>query len=141
MPPPDDDNPRPGRPPKLTPAVIDRAVKLALTGAFRGVLARRLGVHPVTFQRWMNLGKRDSDGLDAQLRSQVHLAEAEFECNAVDAIREAGQEDAKFLCWILERKYPKRWGRYRGELGEIKRRLKELERMAGVGEPTDDYLG
>ena len=59
------------------------------------------------------------------------MAEAGFEAKAVAGINAAGQDDPKFWCWLLERKYPQRWGRYRGELGELKRRIKQLEALLG----------
>ena len=130
---PGDADRRPGRPPKLTPATVKLAVALALRGNFRYAVARRVGVHPKTFERWMRAGKRSPAGLYGQLRAGVLRAEAEFEIGAVAEVVEAAKSDAKFACWMLERKYPQRWGRYRGGLGELKRRVREMERSLGTG--------
>lgn len=69
----------------------------------------------------MRLGKRSSEGLYAEL------------C--------AGVPEAKYACWLLERRFPKRWGRHHGEFGEMKRRLRDLERQLDALDPAGGGAG
>lgn len=123
-----DDGDRRGRPTKLTDALIRRAVALLRRFNFRGVVARRLGVNARTFERWMRLGEehagRFPDSIYLRFRREVLAAEAYAEDRALQTIEQDGHAvDARHLEWLLERKYPQRWGRYRGELGLLKRQL------------------
>lgn len=115
------------------------AVQYLLAGNFRCTVAKMIGVDPATFRRWMALGKTYSEGIYARFRAAVLVAEAASEANAVATITASGQDDARHLEWLLERKYPQRWGRYRGELGLLKRRIQELEKLLGAdsGETAD----
>jgi hypothetical protein len=118
-----------------------KAVEMAECGVFRTTIARALNVSPRTFQRWLALGRKFPEGIYGLLLQGLTTAEGEFEAQAVIDIRKAGAEDARHLEWLLERKYPQRWGRFRGELGELNRRLRELEALLGIGReppPNDD---
>lgn len=121
-----------GRPPKLTEERLQAILAILRRGCFRSVAARAAGISPRTLQRWMELGKRSPHGLYGRLARAVPLAEAKSEASAVAAIFAAGKKDAKFYCWFLERKYPHRWGQFRGEMGELKRRLRDLENRLNV---------
>lgn len=78
----------------------------------------------------MKTGRDFPEGLYGTFRRLVIESEAEAERMAVRAIYRAGKEDdPKYLAWWLERKFPQRWGKYRGELGEMKRRIRELEEL------------
>lgn len=120
-----------GRPKKLTEKLIVAVCDVILAGNFRCVAGRMFGVSPRTFRRWMAMGKRFPEGLYGKFRRCVLESESVAEVRAVGDITRAGKTDVEHLKWWLERKYPQRWGRYRGELGEIKRKLKELEKLAG----------
>ncbi len=120
-----------GRPSKLTPAFVTAFVDLIGRGNFRGSTAERLGVSRKTVERWMQAGRRHPDGVYGGFRGRVLAAESKAECRAVARIKAAGADDVKHLQWWLERKYPQRWGRGRGELVEVKRRLAALERDIG----------
>ncbi len=149
--PPDDEHPGPnpddgntgGRPTKLTPSIILATVQLLMEGNFRCVVARRIGINMATFRRWMANGKRYPDGLYARFRAAVLKAETEGESRAVAGILAAGfADDASHLEWFLERKYPQRWGRFRGELGDMKKRIADLEKLlsaeANVGADAEE---
>jgi hypothetical protein len=135
----DDERPRGGRPSKLTEQILTLTVELLIRGNFRSVVATRIGVGARTFRHWMKNGKKYPDGIYGRFRTAVLKAETEAETRAVGNIMEAGKDDPKYLCWFLERKFPQRWGRYRGELGQLKKRITELEKLLGSdsGEPAD----
>ena len=130
-PPNPDDVPPPPR--KLTPEVIAGFRQIILEGNFRAVAAKRLGIGQRTFHRWMALGKKYPDGVYGRLRQAVLEAEAAAERLAVRGVLLAGHtEDARHLEWWLERKYPERWGRGRGELVALTREVAELRKMIGA---------
>lgn len=125
-----DDSPPRGRPAKLTDEVALGICQAILDGSFRYQAGRLFGVARRTFQTWMSTGRRFPDGLYGTFRRLVLESEAEWERKAVKAINRAGlDDDPRHMEWLLERKYPQRWGRYRGELGELKRRIADLEKL------------
>lgn len=130
VPPNPDATPRRGRTPKLTDELALALAQSILDGNFRYVAAQQHSVGKRTFQRWMKTGRDFPEGLYGTFRRLVIESEAEAERMAVRAIYRAGKEDdPKYLAWWLERKFPQRWGKYRGELGEMKRRIRELEEL------------
>ena len=129
-------------PRKLTDRLIVAVVELLLAGNFRQVAAQRVGVGQRTFWRWMALGKRYPKGIYGRLRQAVLRAEAEAESRAIRAVLDAGTTvDAIHLEWFLERKFPERWGRYRGELVELRKRVQDLEREVAVREAANRAAG
>jgi hypothetical protein len=129
-----DDGPPPPR--KLTEAVIQGVRRIILEGNFRSVAAKRMRVGLRTFDRWMALGRRYPEGIYGRLRQAVLEAEAAAERLAVRGVLLAGHtEDARHLEWWLERKHPERWGRYRGELADLKKDVAELRKL--IGEAAD----
>lgn len=122
---PEDGDGKPGRPPKCTQAVIDAAAILLSAGNFRCDVAMALGIGMTTFKRWMASGKRFPEGLYGRFRAVVLRAEGLFKTRAVASITASGEsDDPRLLLEFLARKYPRQFGVYRGELGELKRRLK-----------------
>jgi len=115
------------------------ATELLLKTNFRWVVAKRLGLSAKSFKRWMRLGEEYPGGIYSRFRDAVLKAEAEAECRAVSAIYSSGIEgQAQHLEWLLERKYPNRWGKYRGELVGLQRRLKELEKEVARERAADE---
>ncbi|QEL15866.1 hypothetical protein [Limnoglobus roseus] len=128
---PDDaDGNRRGRPTKLTAKLAEAFVQLILHGQFRSTACATLNVSPRTFLNWMRSGRKYQASVYGHFYRAVVSAEAETEAKAVAEVLEAGRSaDPKYLVWWLERKFPHRWGRDRGELVEVKKRLKELEEL------------
>jgi hypothetical protein len=116
MPTPDDyEPPKKGRPPKLTQDLIDRFIAVITRKQFRSVACQRVGI---------------PDSLYVQLRHRLLHAETEAEIVACETVYDIGKtEDPKYLCWWLERKYPERWGRYRGELKQLEKEVAELRKL------------
>lgn len=140
----DDDAPEEmprGRPSKLTPERIQRATDAILQGNFREVAARMCGVSPRTFFNWMREGRVFPNGLYGEFRRSIIAAEAVAESSLLGEVREAAKSDARYACWILERKHPQRWGRYRGELVELRKKVREIERMLGIDSDHTDGDG
>ncbi len=136
MAPDEPDPPRRGRRTKLTPGVLEMAIRLTLRGNYRHVVARALGVHPATFRAWMRTGGKFPDGIYGRLRRGMMKAEA-AEIRMLALITEAARDDAKYACWFLERRWPQRWGRSRGEYAELKRKLARLEKLMDAQDAAD----
>ena len=120
----DDDPPGP-HPRKLTVGTIQLAALLLQQGNYRGVVAKRIGISVSTWGRWIGLARKYPRSLYGLFADAVTASEAAFEANAVEAIRQAGTVDVAHMEWLLERKFPQRWGRFRGESGELKRQIRE----------------
>jgi hypothetical protein len=140
---------RGGRTPKLTQERLEQIALALLQGNFRNVAAKAAGITPRTLRRWMKLGAQYPDGIYGALRHRVLEAESGAERMATRAILLAGHtEDVKHLEWWLERKYPERWGKYRGELRQLQKEVEELRKLvADLGQerrvalqPADDVV-
>jgi hypothetical protein len=132
-------NPDDGEPPsrKLNDDLIKAFRRVLFEGNFREVACKRLRIGRSTFHRWMDLGKRYPSGIYGRLRDTVLEAEASAERLALRTILAAGHtEDPKHLQWWLERKYPQRWARYRGELRTLQKEVAEIRKM--LGETAND---
>lgn len=130
------DKPQRGRPKKLTVEIALGIAAAILEGNFRYVAGQAFGVSAERFRRWMQQGRRFPDGLYGQFRWVVLEAEAEAERRAVKSILAAGTaDDPRHLEWWLERKFPQRWGRFRGELVLLRKRVAELEKMLADDPP------
>lgn len=138
-PPNPDDGDRPGRPSKLTPALTAAVVELLLRGNYRSDVARAAGIGFTTFRRWMRTGRQYPDGIYGRFRQAVESAESTFKTRAVGTVTSAGEDDPRLLLEYLARRYPQQFGAYRGELGELKRRIKQMEKLVeGVGGKAPD---
>jgi hypothetical protein len=118
------------RPSKFTPEARVTILEALAKGSFREVAAKRAGIGSRTLKRWMKLGRMYPDGEYGKFAADVLRFEVTVEIAAVSRLLQAGMsEDPKLLCWYLERRWPQRYGRFRGELTELKREIRELQKM------------
>jgi hypothetical protein len=121
-----------GRPPLATPELVASLVACIADGNFRETAAALVGISPRTLSRWMAKGKKDPDGPYGHVYSAIVRAEGTAEGGAVKRICDAGDAEGgsvDHLKWWLERKFPERWGRDRGEITRLKKRLADLEKL------------
>src|SRR4051812_16727640 len=111
-----------GRRPKITPELVAQLVKAVRAGNFREPAARSCGVSVRTLRNWLARGKQFPEGLYGELLHGLMEADAAAELEMIRRVRSAAKDDAKHAEWWLERKYPERWGRYRGELRDLEKR-------------------
>jgi transposase len=71
--------------------------------------AMRAGISPRTVYRWMERGRREGIGRCYEFMSAVKKALAEYQLTLQQQIAAADQWQAK--AWLLERRFPKQWGR------------------------------
>jgi transposase-like protein len=101
-----------GRSTKLSPA--RRAVILESLKKGRSIQATAslAGVNKSTIYRWLKRARKGDEAF-IEFLEQIEYAQAQFEAEAVDAIRKKGKEGAwQAYAWMLERKHPDRWGRH-----------------------------
>jgi transposase len=128
-----------GRPTDLTPEVVADAARLLPTVLYLSTVADYIGVHRTTVQRWLRRGREEekrlrnprakskpSEALYLQFRIAHKKALAAGEIRAAGVIRKAASEHWQAAAWILERRFPERWGRDRSILAELVKQVKEL---------------
>lgn len=127
---------------KLTPTVHKALVAACRDGAFRDQAASIARVSRPTFNRWLREGRRESetdiayeDARYRQLYEDVCEAESEFEQELLDRIKTTGMNTRSphawtANAWILERKYPHRYGRTDRLQVETDRPLVEINVVA-----------
>jgi hypothetical protein len=68
-----------GRPPKLTPELVDRLAERVATGEGVEAAARNVGTSPRSLRRWRQSGREQLDGLGLEGRLELALRRAEHE--------------------------------------------------------------
>lgn len=122
-----------GRPCKLTPELQTRIVDLICRGNYIETAAKACGIDPKTFYNWMTAGQLAKSGKFADFAQAIGQAEAEAETLLVGMIEKAASDSPQAAQWLLERKYPARWGRRdRIDVHAIDEKIEqELARIAG----------
>jgi hypothetical protein len=116
--------PRPGQPTKLCPDKAAKLVLLLRVGNYAESACASAGVAKSTYYNWKRTGARERDAREnpkykpkaaldpfVDFIAEVEQAEATFECGAIAKIRMASGEHWTAMAWLLERKFPQRWGR------------------------------
>ncbi len=131
---------RRGRRSKLTPEVQETICRYVRQGLTYETAARAAGISESTFYRWRARGEKAQRGKFRQFWEAVKKAEAEAEQRLVERILAASRDSWQAAAWILERRYPDRWGRrdrvkHETDFGDALAQV--LERLADRGRPED----
>lgn len=94
---------------RLTPELADRIANLISTGNYATVVCGLVGIGESTFYRWLARGEKAKSGLYREFWEKVKKAEAAREAKWVKDIE--GDPSWQSKAWLLERRYPDRWGR------------------------------
>ena len=122
------------RPTKLNAKRAQQICDYVAQGHTREVAAQACGIVSTTLYRWMKRGERQPDGPYGEFCRALKRADLEAELAGLRQIKEAAQNgDWRAAAWMLERRYPEKWGRRRarrneGE-GELTVRSKAYERL------------
>jgi transposase len=104
-----------GRPLKLTRDVADTIAEAIANGVTYEVAAATAQVSRPAFQAWRTQGLDDleagRDTVFAYLMAAVHDARARSEANLVARLHAHTLADWRPAAWLLERRFPERWGR------------------------------
>lgn len=87
--------------------LIDKAERIARTGASIPRIAEGCLVDPRTFRRWMEQGRDDPEHyiLFSELYQRVSKARNTAHDNLLGKVMESSQEDWKAASWVLERSF------------------------------------
>jgi hypothetical protein len=104
---------RRGRPGKLTAARQRRIIDAIRLGARRDEAAAAAGISRRSLQNWLARGELDGErGRYRDFAEAVRTAEAQAELAALRTIEKAAAGgDWRASSWLLERRFPQRWGR------------------------------
>ena len=107
---------RTGRPIKINETLIEEICDLIAEGHTFAEAARFRRVSQSTFFRWMAIGKQeDAAPIYKELVMRVSEAAEFSELEALQAIRASAikKNDSKAAMWLLERRFPEKYGRDR----------------------------
>lgn len=109
---------------KFTPDTLTVLYNSLRRGNFRVTACKQANLTPRQFSVWM----KDPRPEYVEFQKTVIEIEAEVESRAVNKILEAGEKDAKWYAFWLERKCP-HWNNavHRWELQVLQRQLKQLK--------------
>ena len=102
---------RVGRPTKLTPEVQEAIVTAVLAGSYLETAAAAAGINRDTLYHWLRTGARSNGGIQRAFSDAVKKALAESEIRLGAFVRRAAPVEWQAAAWMLERKFPDRYGR------------------------------
>jgi hypothetical protein len=98
------------RPRNLTPDVANQIIESVQAGNALTVAASAAGVQPQTFRLWMERGLMQKSGIYRDFRMAVEEAGFQSEERLVGIIANSALDSWDAAAWLLERKWPARWG-------------------------------
>lgn len=100
-----------GRPTKFDDQVADRICEAVSLGCTFALAAQAGGIDPETLRSWKARGREGEEPFSAFL-GRIKKAEGEAANEALRVIRDAAKEGTwQAAAWLLERRYPKSYGR------------------------------
>ena len=133
-----------GRPSDLTPTLRDKFCALVEEGHWLRTAAAACNIDESTVYSWIRRGKAGENPY-AEFYDQLEQANAKVEQEALGKVRAAGKKQWKAAAWILERRFPERYGqtvrieaKVRSELRDAMLKLKaglsaeEFERVLSI---------
>lgn len=103
-----------GRPTKLDSARSARIIALIRAGNYIETAAAEAGIGSTTFRDWLKRGRRDADaGREtdfSRFADDVEQAQAASEAILVTGIATAAKKDWRAAAFLLERKWPLKFG-------------------------------
>jgi len=91
---------------KLTEERIKKICGYVRQGLTYEVAARLAGIHPATFYRWKARGQKAKKGIYKKFWDALQEADAEAEAALLKEVR----KEKGGPRWIMERRWPERWG-------------------------------
>ena len=99
-------------PQKLNKTVCDKICEGVLKGNYITTVCRSVGIHPQTYYVWKKKGKQGIEPYK-EFYDRVTECEAQAEMDILNVIYTNAIDQGNWLssAWILERKYPNRFGK------------------------------
>jgi transposase len=126
-----------GRPSKLTAAVQAAIVKALRQGNYIEAAAGIAGVTKQVVYDWMRAGAQGKAPKYVKFLDAVKKAQADAETRHVGRITKAAEKQWQASAWMLERKFPDRWGQ-RIKV-EVERQMNRLLDILRDGLPPETY--
>lgn len=101
-----------GRPTKLTKQISEDVVKLMRAGNYFETAVAASGALVSTGRDWLIKGNKQKRGVYKDFSTAVKEAEAFAEASGVSRIRMYGGKTWQAEAWFLERRFPRKWGRW-----------------------------
>jgi len=98
-----------GRKTKLTPELSEKIANYISTGNYDCVVCGLVGIHVSTYYRWLSMGEKAKKGQYKEFYDAIKKAEAAREMKWIRDIDADTSWQSK--AWLLERRYPERWGK------------------------------
>jgi hypothetical protein len=131
----------PARPILLTPELIAEIEKYLPLCLYVDTVFDYLGVARSTWRLWLQRGRKEerrlarsprakpnpNEALYLEFAGAMRKAMAECQMRALGAIISAAKKNWTAGAWLLERRWPRRWGTDKKELRELAKMLKDLE--------------
>lgn len=91
-------------------ATIDELTRLLRAGAFLETAAAAIDVTSATLRNWLRYARKGDTRYQPVARA-IQQALAEFETRTQECVTAAAEGgDWKAAAWLLEKRFPKRWG-------------------------------
>ena len=131
---------RPRGPTKLTPELMERTFELVQSGMNLDGVAYSVGINPTTFYRWMREGRVAIEGPYYEFFAGVKKGLATFGFFCFQRVA-SGCRDWRRYAWLLERKFPDRWGRRRIRMAFKPKKRRRTRTMAELVAEAREKLG
>ncbi len=107
-----------GRKTKFNRAVAERILSIIRAGGYIETAAAYAGLHRDTLNKWLIKGRAENceDRAVGEIVADYEEALAKSELLLLQKVQAAAQETWQPAAWILERRFPDRWGRKRLEV-------------------------
>ena len=97
---------------KLTPRVQKVICDAIEAGHYKEAAAEAAGISRRTLYAWMDRGAKEKGGVFQCFHNAFQKAQAESETRLVEKLVSVatGERDWRAFAWMLERRWPERWG-------------------------------
>lgn len=116
---------------ELTPELTDALCDIISHGHFFTTACKILRVNYITFQRWMRVGKVETEGIYHEFYERIMQADGVSEAFATEEWRKHFRGNHQAAMSFLERRWPDRWSQRKyvnvAVERELTQMLKELE--------------
>lgn|SRR5574343_915852 len=121
-----------GRPPKLTPELIERVASIVRTGNYLDTAARFCGVSRVSFHEWMKRGHSQKRGIYRDFLNAMEEAQAAADVRDHAYITKAAAKDWRAAVEHLRLRNQARYGTKRMEVSGPEGKAVQVESSASA---------
>lgn len=126
-----------GRKTKLTPELAEKIANYISTGNYAVVVCGLVGIGESTYYSWLEKGVKAKSGKYREFLELIKRAEAAREAKWIKDID--GDPSWQSKAWLLERRYPERWGKKETHVVEGGDEKKPIRVEVNLDELLDQY--